>query len=114
MVAAPRTVSGGEVEGAGGAEGGTAADVAHRGHRWQHHPGRTLEISGYTAIHMYIEDLFLRPAVKKAVILLLYRADVKVLKDALAHLCPYQTLTSARYSDPGGENTVPLPAPIQI
>ena len=48
VVAAPRTVSGGEVEGAGGAEGGTAADVAHRGHRRQHHPGRTLEISGYT------------------------------------------------------------------
>ena len=61
-----------------------------------------------------IEDLNLRPAVKKAVILLLHRANVKVLKDALAHLCPYPTLTSARYSDPGGENTVLLPATIQI
>ena len=48
-----------------------------------------------------IEDLFLRPAVKKAIILLLHRANVKVLKDALAHLGPYQTLMWARYSDPG-------------
>ena len=61
-----------------------------------------------------IEDFFLRPAVKKAIILLLHRADIKVLKDALAHLGPYQTLMSARDSDPGGENTVPLPATIQI
>ena len=36
-----------------------------------------------------IEDLFLNPAVKKAIILLLYRTFVKVLKDALAHLGPY-------------------------
>ena len=36
-----------------------------------------------------IEDFFLRPAVKKAIILLLSRADIKVLKDALAHLGPY-------------------------
>ena len=39
-----------------------------------------------------IEDLNLRPAVKKAVILLLHRSHIKVLKDALAHLGPYQTL----------------------
>ena len=32
-----------------------------------------------------IEDLNLRPAVKKAIILLLFRDDIKVLKDALAH-----------------------------
>ena len=48
------------------------------------------------------------------IILLLYRTFVKVLKDALAHLGPYQTLTKVRYSDPYGENTVPLPAIIQI
>ena len=47
-----------------------------------------------------IEDLFLRPAVKKAIILLLHRTEVMVLKDALAHLGPYPTLTSARYNDP--------------
>ena len=47
-----------------------------------------------------IEDFFLRPAVKKAIILLLSRADIKVLKDALAHLGPYQTLMSARDIDP--------------
>ena len=61
-----------------------------------------------------IEVLNLRPAVKKTTILLLYHTKIKVLKDALAHLGPYQTLMSARYSDPGGENTVPLPATIQI
>ena len=38
----------------------------------------------------------------------------KVLKDALAHSGPYQTLMSARYIDPGRENTVRLPATIQI
>ena len=47
-----------------------------------------------------MKDLFLRPAVKKAIILLLYRAHIKVLKNALAHLGPYQTLVRARYSDP--------------
>ena len=41
-------------------------------------------------------------------VLLLYRTDVKVLKDALAHLGPYQTLTSVRYSDPGGKKFCPL------
>ena len=46
-----------------------------------------------------IEDLNLRPAVKKAIILLLYRAYIKVLKDALAHLGPYQTLMSASYNN---------------
>ena len=61
-----------------------------------------------------IEVLNVNPRHKKAIILLLYRTDVKVLKDALAHLGPYQTLTSVRYSDPYGENTVPLPATIQI
>ena len=44
----------------------------------------------------------------------LYRAFVKVLKDALAHLGPYQTLTSVRCIHPGGENTVSFPATIQI
>jgi hypothetical protein len=38
----------------------------------------------------------------------------KVLKDALAYLGPYQTLTKVWYSDPGGQNTVSLPATIQI
>jgi hypothetical protein len=37
-----------------------------------------------------------------------------VLKDALAHLGPYQSIKEVRYSDPGGENTVSLPATIQI
>ena len=49
-----------------------------------------------------IEDFFLRPAVKKAIILLLYHTDIKVLKDALAHLGPYQTLMSVWYTNPGG------------
>ena len=31
-----------------------------------------------------IEDLNLRPAVKKAIVLLLYQTNIKVLKDALA------------------------------
>ena len=61
-----------------------------------------------------IEDLNLNLPVKKAIILLLYHADIKVLKDALAHLGPYQTLASAKYIDPGGKNTVPSPATIQI
>ena len=72
------------------------------------------KFGGYHYFHHSIEDLFLRPAVKKAIILLLSRGHIKVLKDALAHLGPYQTLMSASYSDPGGENTVPLPATIQI
>jgi hypothetical protein len=62
----------------------------------------------------HIEVLNLNPAVKKAIILLLYHNLVKVLKDALAHLGPYQTLTRVWYSDPGGKNTVRLPATIQI
>jgi hypothetical protein len=37
-----------------------------------------------------------------------------VLKDALAHLGPYQTLKKVWGIDPGGENTVPLPATLQI
>jgi hypothetical protein len=39
---------------------------------------------------------------------------VKVLKDALAHLGPYQTLTGVWCIDPGGKNTVLSPATIQI
>ena len=61
-----------------------------------------------------IEVLNVNPRLKKAIILLLYRTDVKVLKDALAHLGPYQTLTGVWCIDPGGENTVSLPATIQI
>ena len=61
-----------------------------------------------------IEVLNLNPAVKKAIILLLYHTFVKVLKDALAHWGPYQTLTKLWGSDPGGENTVSSPATIQI
>ena len=60
-----------------------------------------------------IEVLNLRPAVKKAIILLLYLTHIKVLKDALAHLGPYQTLMWARDIDPGGQHTVRLPATIQ-
>ena len=48
-----------------------------------------------------IEVLNVRPPVKKVIILLLHRADIKVLNDALAHLGPYQTLMWARCSDPG-------------
>ena len=54
------------------------------------------------AMYTAIEDLFLRPAVKKAIIFLLHRANVMVLKDALAYLGPYPTLMWARCSDPGG------------
>jgi hypothetical protein len=63
---------------------------------------------------LYIEVLNVNPRHKKAIILLLYRTFVKVLKDALAHLGPYQTLTKVRHSDPYGDNTVPLPATIKI
>ena len=59
-------------------------------------------LTGGLTFKSSIEDLFLRPAVKKAIIFLLSRGFVKVLKDALAHLGPYQTLTKPRYSDPGG------------
>jgi hypothetical protein len=61
-----------------------------------------------------IEVLNVKVGVKKAIILLLYQTFVKVLKDALAHLGPYQPLTKVWYTDPGGENTVRLPATIQI
>ena len=54
-----------------------------------------------------IEDFFLNPAVKKAIVLLLYQTFVKVLKDALAHLGPYQTLTKVWCIHADGENTVP-------
>ena len=50
-----------------------------------------------------IEVLNVNPQHKKAIILLLYQNDIKVLKDALAHLGPYQTLISFWYSDPGGK-----------
>jgi hypothetical protein len=52
--------------------------------------------------HSYIEVLNVNPRHKKAIILLVYRTFVKVLKDALAHSGPYQTWTKVRYSDPGG------------
>ena len=42
------------------------------------------------------------------------RYGLNLLKDALAHLGPYQTLTKVWYNDPGGENTVRLPTTIQI
>jgi hypothetical protein len=39
---------------------------------------------------------------------------VKLLKDALALLGPYQTLTGVCGNDPGGKNSVSSPATIQI
>ena len=74
----------------------------------------TQAVNPYKVLFSIIEDFFLRPAVKKAIVLLLSWAYIKVSKDALAHLGPYQTLMWARDSDPGGENTVHLPATIQI
>ena len=47
-----------------------------------------------------IEVLNLRPAVKKAIILLFSQTNIKVLKDALAHLGPYTTLLSVWGTDP--------------
>ena len=63
-----------------------------------------------------IEVFNVNPRHKKAIILLLYRTDVKVLKDALAHLGSYQTLNLIEvwYSDPGAINTVSFPVTIQI
>ena len=61
-----------------------------------------------------MKDLFLRPAVKKAIILLLYHTHIKVLKDALAHWGPYQSLMWVWYSHSSCENTVRLPTTIQI
>jgi hypothetical protein len=61
-----------------------------------------------------IEVLNLKRAVKMAILLLLYQTDIKVSKDALACEGPYQTLMSVWYIGPGGENTVRLPATIQI
>ena len=61
-----------------------------------------------------IEVLNLNPVVKKAIILLLYHNLVKVLKDALAHLGPYQTLMGVWCIDPGGENTVVCPPPYKF
>jgi hypothetical protein len=78
-------------------------------------PGyKYIEVTKATVAVNHIEVLNVNPQHKKAIILLLYRPDVKVLKDALAHLDPYQTLTSVRYIDLYGKNTVPLPATIQI
>jgi hypothetical protein len=65
-------------------------------------------------IDFYIEVLNVMVVVFQAIILLLHQTPVKVLKDALAHLGPYQTLTGIWCIDPGGENTVSLPATIQI
>jgi hypothetical protein len=64
--------------------------------------------------YIYIEVLDVKAGVKKAIILLSYRTDFKVLKDALAHLGPYQTLTKVWCTDPGGKNIVSLPVTIQI
>ena len=61
-----------------------------------------------------IEVLNLNPPLKKAIILLLHQTFVKVLKDALGHLAPYQTLTKVWCNDSGDRNIVPLPATIQI
>jgi hypothetical protein len=36
---------------------------------------------------------------------MLYRTSVKVSKDALAHLGPYQTLTEVRYTNAGDEKS---------
>ena len=63
---------------------------------------------------MHIEVLNVKTGVKKAIVLLLYHNSIKVLKDALAHLGPYQTLMEVWYSDPGGKNTVCLSCTIQI
>jgi hypothetical protein len=49
-----------------------------------------------------VEVLNVNPRHKNAIILLLYHNSIKVLKDALAHLGQYQTLTEVWYSDPGG------------
>ena len=49
-----------------------------------------------------IEVLNVKATLFYAIILLLYLTHIKVLKDALAHLGPYQTLMWVRYSDPGG------------
>jgi hypothetical protein len=61
-----------------------------------------------------IEVFNVNPRHEKAIILLLSRAHIKVLKDALACQDPYQTLMWARDSDPGGENTIRSPNTIQI
>jgi hypothetical protein len=61
-----------------------------------------------------LEVLNLNPPLKKAIILLLHQTFVKVLKDALGHLGPYQTLTKVWCNDSGARNTVHLPATIQI
>ena len=71
-------------------------------------------VLGWHRSGVSIEVLNVNPRHKKAIILLLYRTNIKVLKDTLAHLGPYQTLMEVWYSDPGGKNTVCLPATIQI
>jgi hypothetical protein len=54
-----------------------------------------------TVLYEYIEVLNVKTGVKKAIILLLHHNFVKVLKDALARLGPYQTLKKLWCSDPG-------------
>ena len=91
-----------------------------RGYGCTQVPGLTYLVNTCTPIFKWstkfstIEVLFVKVHVFSAIILLLYQNSIKVLKDALAHLGPYQTLMEVWYSDPGGENTVPLPATIQI
>ena len=63
----------------------------------------TRSTAGHLQEYVIIEVLFVKVHVFQAIILLLYRTFVKVLKDALAHLGPYQTLTEVQYSDPGGK-----------
>ena len=83
-------------------------------------PGRSREKRWIRGLPIFfdpyrsIEVLNLRPVVKTTIILLLSRANIKALKDALAHLGPYQTLMSAQDTGPGDQNTVPLPITIQI
>jgi hypothetical protein len=47
------------------------------------------------------EDFALKPVFKQAILLLLPRTDIKVLKYAPACLDPYQTVISVRGTDPG-------------
>jgi hypothetical protein len=45
---------------------------------------------------------------------MLYHNSIKVLKDALAHLGPYQTLMEVWYSDPGGKILFACPPPYKF
>ena len=53
--------------------------------RTTYRPSHVLHVVYKLDTKLSIEVLNLRPAVKKAIILLLHRADIKVLHDALAH-----------------------------